>query len=89
MSTPARITHLVNGASWEGTAERTSPVYNPATGEHTGNLDLASADLVGEVVGIAKSAWQSSWQRSSLTQRAQVLFAFRAEPTSRSAGPPT
>ena len=77
MSTPTRITHLVNGASWEGTAERTAPVFNPATGEQTGELDLASADLVGEVVGVAKAAWESSWQRSSLTQRTQVLFKFR------------
>ncbi len=77
MSTPVRITHVINGASWEGTAERTSPVYNPATGAHTGDLDLASADLVGEVVGIAKSAWESEWQRASLTKRTQVLFKFR------------
>ena len=49
-SGPARITHLIAGTPWAGTAERTSQVFNPATGEHTGNLDLASADLVGEVV---------------------------------------
>jgi malonate-semialdehyde dehydrogenase (acetylating) / methylmalonate-semialdehyde dehydrogenase len=77
MSTPTRITHLVSGAPWEGTAERTSPVYNPATGEQSGELDLASADLVGEVVATARTAWESQWQRSSLTKRTQVLFAFR------------
>ena len=77
MSTPTRITHLLGGSAWEGTCERTSPVYNPATGEHTADLDLASADLVGEVVASAKAAWESSWQRSTLTKRAQVLFAFR------------
>ena len=74
---PARITHLVDGAPWEGTAGRTSPVYNPATGEQTGELDLASAEVVDQVVATAKAAWESSWQRSSLTQRTQVLFAFR------------
>ncbi|MGA8046903.1 MAG: CoA-acylating methylmalonate-semialdehyde dehydrogenase, partial [Dermatophilaceae bacterium] len=77
MSTPTRITHLINGAPWEGAAERTSPVYNPATGEQTGALDLASADVVGEAVAVAKSAWESEWQRSTLTKRSQVLFAFR------------
>ena len=77
MSTPTRITHLLGGSAWEGTAERTGPVYNPATGEHTGDLDLASTELVGEVVASAKAAWESSWQRSTLTKRAQVLFAFR------------
>lgn len=74
---PTRITHLVNGVSWEGESGRTSPVFNPATGEQTGVLDLASRDLVGEVVAVAKAAWESSWQRSSLTQRTQVLFRFR------------
>ena len=50
MSSTTRITHLIAGSPWEGTAERTSQVFNPATGEVTGILDLASADLVGEVV---------------------------------------
>ena len=77
MSTPARITHLVAGDPWEGTAERTSPVFNPATGEQTGVLDLASAEVVDEVVATAKAAWVAHWQRVSLTKRTQVLFAFR------------
>ena len=76
-STPTRITHLLGGAPWTGTSARTSPVFNPATGEQTGELDLASADLVDEVVTTAKAAWESSWQRASLTQRTQVLFRFR------------
>ncbi|PKW28094.1 CoA-acylating methylmalonate-semialdehyde dehydrogenase [Phycicoccus duodecadis] len=77
MNTPSRITHLVAGKSWEGTAERTSPVFNPATGEQTGVLDLASADLVGEVVAGAKEAWSNEWGSISLTKRTQVLFKFR------------
>ena len=58
-STPTRITHLINGLPWEGTAERTSPVFNPATGVQSGELDLASADLVDEVVTAAHEAWAS------------------------------
>jgi malonate-semialdehyde dehydrogenase (acetylating)/methylmalonate-semialdehyde dehydrogenase len=77
MSTPTRITHLVAGTPWEGTAERTSPVWNPATGEQTGVLDLASTALVDEVVRGAKAAWESQWQHASLTKRTQVLFKFR------------
>ncbi|MBD5829817.1 CoA-acylating methylmalonate-semialdehyde dehydrogenase [Janibacter melonis] len=76
MSTPTRITHLVAGSPWKGTAERTSEVYDPATGEVTGALDLASADLVGEVVEGAHAAWLE-WRDTSLTRRAQVLFRFR------------
>ncbi|MGN6635334.1 MAG: CoA-acylating methylmalonate-semialdehyde dehydrogenase [Oryzihumus sp.] len=77
MSTPApRITHLVGGAPWAGVAERTSPVYNPASGEVTGQLDLASAATVDEVVKVAHDA-SREWGQASLTRRAQVLFAFR------------
>jgi malonate-semialdehyde dehydrogenase (acetylating)/methylmalonate-semialdehyde dehydrogenase len=76
-SGPTRITHLIAGEPWTGTAERSSPVYNPATGEHTGDLDLASADLVGEVVAGAKRAWAEQWGSISLAKRSQVLFKFR------------
>ncbi|MGZ4628117.1 CoA-acylating methylmalonate-semialdehyde dehydrogenase [Oryzihumus sp.] len=71
-----RITHLVGGAPWTGVAERTSPVYNPASGEVTGQLDLASAATVDEVVKVAHDA-SREWGQASLTRRAQVLFAFR------------
>ena len=76
MSTPTRITHLIAGRPWTGSAERTSEVFNPATGEQTGVLDLASAGLVGEVVATAKAAGDV-WSETSLARRAQVLFAFR------------
>src|SRR5580765_5236334 len=76
MSTPTRITHLIGSTPWDGTAERTSPVFNPATGEQTGVLDLASAATVDEVVRGAHAAWQQ-WGSISLTKRTQVLFAFR------------
>jgi malonate-semialdehyde dehydrogenase (acetylating) / methylmalonate-semialdehyde dehydrogenase len=76
-STPTRITHLIAGNPWTGAAERTSEVFNPATGEVTGVLDLASADLVAEVVAGAKQAWQESWGDVSLAKRTQVLFKFR------------
>jgi malonate-semialdehyde dehydrogenase (acetylating)/methylmalonate-semialdehyde dehydrogenase len=76
MSTPTRITHLIDGQPWTGTAERTSPVFNPATGEQTGVLDLASASLVDDVVKSAASAWEE-WADASLARRTGVLFAFR------------
>jgi len=76
-TTPTRITHLLGGVPWTGTSVRTSPVFDPATGRQTGELDLADAALVDEVVTSAKAAWASSWQRASLTQRTQVLFRFR------------
>ncbi|WP_277453656.1 CoA-acylating methylmalonate-semialdehyde dehydrogenase [Janibacter sp. DB-40] len=76
MTTPTRITHLVGHSSWEGQAERTSEVFNPATGEVTGVLDLASTGVVDEVVAHATAAAQE-WGSTSLAKRVRVLFAFR------------
>ncbi|MGO1165050.1 MAG: CoA-acylating methylmalonate-semialdehyde dehydrogenase [Janibacter sp.] len=76
MPTPTRITHLVGHSSWEGTAARTSEVFNPATGEVIGALDLASAELVGEVVAGAREAARE-WAHVSLAKRVRILFAFR------------
>ena len=76
MSTPTRITHLVGHSPWEGTAERTSEVFNPATGEVTGVLDLASKELVDEIVARTDVA-AKEWGQTTLTKRVQVLFAFR------------
>lgn len=73
---PSRITHLIGHSSWEGTAERTSEVFNPATGEVTGTLDLASRALVDEVVAKADEA-AKVWGRTSIAKRTRVLFAFR------------
>src|SRR6476646_1857927 len=73
---PTRITHYVDGADWTGASDRTSQVFNPATGEVTGALDLASADLVGQVVASASKAWPE-WAGTSLARRSKVLFAFR------------
>ena len=76
MSTPTRITHLIAGESWLGTAERTSAVYNPATGEVTGRVDFASTAVVGDAVAAAAKAFPG-WRATSITKRTQIMFAFR------------
>ena len=76
MSTTRRITHLIGHSEWDGTAERTGDVYNPATGEVTGKVDFASKALVDEVVAKAAVA-AAEWGQASLAKRTQVLFAFR------------
>lgn len=71
-----RITHLIGHEPWTGTAERTAPVYNPATGEVTGRLDLASRELVDEVAKRSAKAARL-WGATSITRRTRVMFAFR------------
>jgi malonate-semialdehyde dehydrogenase (acetylating)/methylmalonate-semialdehyde dehydrogenase len=71
-----RITHFVNGNSWNGKAERSGEVFNPATGEVTGHVDFASNAVVDEVVASAQKAFEE-WRSTSLAKRTQILFAFR------------
>ncbi|MEU4712063.1 CoA-acylating methylmalonate-semialdehyde dehydrogenase [Micromonospora purpureochromogenes] len=71
-----RITHWIGGKAWTGIAQRTGDVYDPATGQVGGQVDFASASDVDEAVSAAREAL-SRWRHASLTQRANVMFAFR------------
>ncbi|HEY7009706.1 MAG TPA: CoA-acylating methylmalonate-semialdehyde dehydrogenase [Jatrophihabitantaceae bacterium] len=71
-----RISHWIDGTLTEGTSGRTAPVYNPATGLQSGDVDLASKAEVGTAVASAKAAARE-WRTASLSRRSAVLFAFR------------
>ena len=71
-----QIGHFINGQMTPGAAERTSPVFNPATGEQTGEVSLASVDEVDAAVAAAAHAFPA-WSESSLATRSKVMFAFR------------
>ncbi|HEX2246993.1 MAG TPA: CoA-acylating methylmalonate-semialdehyde dehydrogenase [Arthrobacter sp.] len=70
------ITHFINGVETAGEGDRTQPVYNPATGEATGELRLANRADIDAVVASAKAA-SEIWAETSLTKRTAVLFKFR------------
>jgi malonate-semialdehyde dehydrogenase (acetylating)/methylmalonate-semialdehyde dehydrogenase len=70
-----RISHWIDGASTPGSGSL-SPVFNPATGEHAADVELASPADVERAVATAKSA-ALDWRSSSLSRRAAVLFRFR------------
>src|SRR3954454_20116092 len=71
-----RIAHWIGGAEHAGASGRTGPVFNPATGEQTGEVDLASVAEVGHAVAVAKEA-AKGWREASLSRRSAVLFKFR------------
>jgi len=71
-----RITHFIDGQSWDGTSTRTAPVYDPATGVAGKAVDLASRSDVDLAVKVATSAFKD-WRDISLTKRIQILFSFR------------
>ncbi len=71
-----QITHWINGALDTKKPERTGDIYNPATGKVTGTVAFGNAATVDSAVSAATAAF-AEWRHSSLTKRAQVLFAFR------------
>jgi malonate-semialdehyde dehydrogenase (acetylating)/methylmalonate-semialdehyde dehydrogenase len=71
-----RIGHWIGGTAREGTSGRAADVFDPATGEVTGRVDLAGADEVDAAVRSAAEA-QRAWGAASLTTRAGVMFTAR------------
>ncbi len=71
-----RISHWIDGRVVESVSGRSAVVYNPATGEQSGAVDLAGADEVDAAVGAAKSAFPE-WRSTSLSKRAEVMFRLR------------
>jgi malonate-semialdehyde dehydrogenase (acetylating)/methylmalonate-semialdehyde dehydrogenase len=70
------IAHWVGGSPLTGTSGRSAPVYDPARGVQTGEVALASASEVNDVVKIAADA-AGQWGQSSLSRRSAMLFKFR------------
>jgi len=71
-----QIQHWIDGSLAAGASSRVGPVFNPATGEQTGQVALANTDDVDTAVRSAKEAFES-WRYSSLTTRQNIMFAFR------------
>ena len=70
------LDHWIAGESDHGASERSGAVYNPATGEATGEVPFANAADVDRAVNAAARAFES-WSRTGLNKRATILFAFR------------
>jgi malonate-semialdehyde dehydrogenase (acetylating) / methylmalonate-semialdehyde dehydrogenase len=70
------ISHWVNGSMLADKPERTGEIFNPATGEVSGNVAFADAATVDKIVNISEKAFEQ-WRHASLTKRTQVLFSFR------------
>jgi malonate-semialdehyde dehydrogenase (acetylating)/methylmalonate-semialdehyde dehydrogenase len=70
------IHHWIDGRVVESTSGRTAPVFNPALGEQSGIVDLASLDEVDAAVASAKAA-AVAWRATSLSKRAEIMFHMR------------
>jgi malonate-semialdehyde dehydrogenase (acetylating)/methylmalonate-semialdehyde dehydrogenase len=70
------IQHWIGGRTVAGTSGRTSPVWNPATGQQAAEVALATAAEVNDVVKVAVDA-SRSWATSSLSSRVAIMFKLR------------
>ncbi|OYQ39232.1 methylmalonate-semialdehyde dehydrogenase (CoA acylating) [Rhodoferax sp. TH121] len=69
------IAHYIAGAHKAGTSGRSQPVTNPATGEITGSVALASVAEVDAAVAAAQAAFPK-WSDTPPIRRARIMFNF-------------
>ena len=72
---PRAIPHFIAGTCRFGDGSNSAPVFNPATGEQTGLLNLATAAEVGEAVAAATKAFPA-WAGTTPLRRARILNRF-------------
>jgi malonate-semialdehyde dehydrogenase (acetylating)/methylmalonate-semialdehyde dehydrogenase len=70
------IQHYINGKRVAGTSGRSSDVFNPATGEITARVPLASAAELENAIAAAREAFPK-WEHTTPLRRARILERFR------------
>jgi malonate-semialdehyde dehydrogenase (acetylating)/methylmalonate-semialdehyde dehydrogenase len=73
--TTTEIGHYINGQTFAGQRERVQDVYNPATGEVTGQVALATTGDVDQAVAAAKAAFPA-WAAMPPIRRARLMNRF-------------
>ena len=71
-----QINHIIGGREVVSTSGRTSPVFNPATGEVTAQVGLATTEEVDQAVAAAAAAF-GPWSTASLARRTAIMYRFR------------
>ncbi|MEM5331599.1 CoA-acylating methylmalonate-semialdehyde dehydrogenase [Paraburkholderia sp. JHI2823] len=71
-----QVSHFINGRIVEPSSGQFKDVFNPATGEVTGSVALASVAEVDQAVQAARAAFPA-WNEMAPLKRARVLFKFK------------
>ncbi len=71
----ASVGHLINGMPVQD-AQRSQPVYDPATGRVTRQVALASRATVLSAIAAAQAAFPE-WRNTPVIKRARVMFRFK------------
>ncbi len=70
------VGHLINGASVADADGRSQAVYNPATGEATKRVALASRATVEQAIAAAQAAFPA-WRNTPPQKRARIMYRFK------------
>ena len=76
-SASRQVQHFINGEVVAGSSRRSLPIHNPATGEITGEVNLADAATTRQAIAAASAALPG-WSRITPLARARVMFRFKA-----------
>jgi len=71
------VTHLINGKKVSGSGDRHQDIFNPATGEVSGQVALASSTTVEEAITAAAAAFPA-WRNTPPAKRAQIMFRYKS-----------
>ena len=70
------IEHFIDGKPFSGDSKRIGKVFNPATGDQSAEVKLASTKDVNIAVASAQKAFEA-WSNKPPLQRARVMFKFK------------
>jgi len=70
------VEHLINGKRVSGKGDRYQDIFNPATGEISGQVALASVATVEEAIAAAQAAFPA-WRDTTPAKRAEIMFRYK------------
>ena len=70
------VKHIIGTEDTSGASNGTTPIFNPATGEQSGELVAGVPEDINTAVKVAKDAFQS-WSATPPAKRARIMFKLR------------
>ena len=71
-----KVEHIIGSEKTSGSSSVTTPIFNPATGEQTGELVAGGINEINAAVAVAKEAFKT-WSVTPPAKRARVMFKLR------------
>ncbi|PIE69191.1 MAG: methylmalonate-semialdehyde dehydrogenase (CoA acylating) [Deltaproteobacteria bacterium] len=71
------VQHLINGKVEPGENDRLQDVFNPATGESSKQVALASKSTTEQAISAAQAAFPS-WRNTTPSRRVQIMFKLKS-----------